>query len=249
MQTGSIWHPYQGAVSLTFDDGTQNQLEKVVPALNERQIKATFYIHPYGDDWQQRLSPWQQVAAAGHEIGNHTLSHVGPANIIGAGGGLEDMTIEQMESDILLAQKRLMQIAPGQAQWTFCYPCYCTFVGKGASQKSYVPLIAKHFVAGRTGGEYGCANHPQFVDLASVWGLPTDRMSGYEMIGLAEELTSKGLWLILVFHEIDGSRLTIGSHDFYMLLDYLKRKEKQICTAPVIKLAQKIATLRNVRPD
>jgi hypothetical protein len=30
-----FWSPYQGAVSLTFDDGTQNQLDKAVPALDE----------------------------------------------------------------------------------------------------------------------------------------------------------------------------------------------------------------------
>jgi len=235
-----FWSPYLGAVSLTFDDGTVNHLEKAIPPMDRLGIKATFYIHPSGEDWKDRLVPWKQVANNGHEIGNHSLSHTCSSNFLMKPGGLEEKSLSEIEDDILTAQQRLKQIAPHQNNWTFGYPCSNTFVGRGAQRQSYVPVIAKHFLAGRTSGEFGFANHPGIIDLACVWGIPVERMSGFEMIGLVEELTHQGYWIILIFHEIDGQRLTVGSYNFKMLLNYLHRKTDQIWTAPVVEVAKKI---------
>jgi hypothetical protein len=245
MKTESPWGPRRGAVSLTFDDGDRSQLEKAIPAMDDRKLKGTFYLWPHGEQWKERLSPWQEVAARGHEIGNHTLSHTCSDNIIRKSGGLEEKTLEDLENDILAAQERLVQLAPHQEQWTVAYPCYCAFVGRGRSRASYAPLIAKHFLAGRGGGEYGIANHPGVTDLSCLWGLATERMSGFEMIGLVEELTFKGRWVVLVFHEINGSYLTVGNHDFCMLLDYLEREKDRIWTAPVVEVARKVAAFQS----
>jgi len=241
----TFWSPFQGGVSLTFDDGTKNQLEKAVPVLDEIGLKGTFYINPKGEDWQTRLEPWAEIASRGHEIGNHTLTHPCPNNVLGQPGGMEDMTLAEIEVDILTAQKRLVQIAPHQTHWTFAYPCYTTIVGSGIHQQSYVPIIAAHFLAGRISGEYGIGNTPAVVDLAYSWGQPVERMSGYEMIGLVEEITARGCWAILIFHEIDGSRLTVGSYDFRMLLNHLRRRSDAIWTAPVNEIALKIKSYQN----
>lgn len=219
-----VWGPHQGGVSLTFDDGMDCHLDRAVPALNERGLQGSFYLMPRGDDWRQRLEPWRQVAAAGHEIGNHTLSHTCSANYTGARAGLEYASLEGIESDILAAQERLQLLLPEQRTWTFCYPCYCTFVGRGAQRQSYVPLVARHFLAGRAGGEYGFGNRPGAVDLACFWAQPAERMSAFEMIGLAEELTHRGQWVVFVFHAIDGSRLSVAGEDFTALLDFLARR-------------------------
>jgi peptidoglycan/xylan/chitin deacetylase (PgdA/CDA1 family) len=40
----------QGAVSLSFDDGHQTHLEKVVPILAEFGLLGTFYVNPRGDE-------------------------------------------------------------------------------------------------------------------------------------------------------------------------------------------------------
>jgi len=240
----NLWGQYQGAVSLTFDDGTQNQLDRAIPPLDERGLKGTFYIPPRGERWEERLAPWKEVAAAGHEIGNHTLSHICSNNLWGKRGGLEDLGLEEIEADILTAQERLETIAPHQKEWTFCYPCYFTFVGRGEKRQSYVPVVAKHFLAGRAAGEYGFANMPTMVDLACCWGQGVELMSGFEMIGIVEELTSRGQWVVLVFHEIDGRRLTVTSYDYLMLLDFLQRKREAIWTAPVVEVARKIAELQ-----
>jgi hypothetical protein len=244
MRTQNPWDGRCGAVSLTFDDGTQNQLEKAVPPLNEHGLHASFYINPRGEQWRSNAGPWSAVASAGHEIGNHTLNHPCPNMLLARHGGHEDMSLDDMESKILTAHQRLQQIAPHQKEWTFAYPCYVTDVGRGARRQSFAPIIARHFLAGRVGGEYGFGNFPLWVDLAAVAGLATDRMSGYEMIGLVEKLTYDGCWVVLVFHEIDGARLTVGSHDFCMLLGYLKRKEREIWTAPMVEAARAVSAFQ-----
>jgi len=236
-----IWSPFVGAVSLTFDDGTANQLAVAVPLLAEYGLKATFYITPNDPKWNSQQQSWQAVAAAGHEIGNHTLSHFCSNNIKGESGGLEDKNLSEIEADILAAQERLVRIAPQQPAWTFAYPCYSTDVGRGLQRQSYVPIVAKYFLAGRSSGEYGFGNHPALVDLAALWGTPTERMSGFEMIGLIEEIFNAGKWLILIFHEISGNYLTVSSSDLRQVLAYLQERKHSIWTAPVGQIARQVA--------
>jgi hypothetical protein len=243
MSARSPWGPHQGAVSLTFDDGEACQREKAIPLMDERGIKGTFYLCTYGNDWRERLAPWIEVGRAGHEIGNHSCRHVCSRNFFDGTYGLEDMTLEEVEADMLLAQQRLEQIAPHQGDWTFCYPCYSNDAGIGRQRASYVPLVAKHFLAGRGGqlDERGIANDPNTVDLAFVSGLPVLRASGFELIGRIEEAVVCGQWVVLAFHEIDGARLTVGSYDFAMLLGYLAREASRIWTAPFGEIAARVA--------
>ena len=65
-------------------------------------------------------------------------------------------------------------------------------------------------------------------------------MSGFEMIGLVESLAMKGQWVILVFHDIDGPRLTVGGYDFNLLLEYLVRRRDELLIAPVVEVADRI---------
>ena len=240
MTLDEFWAAHRGAVSLTFDDGTPNQLETAIPAMDKVGIKGSFYVAPRGPRWETIKEAWKEAAAAGHEIGNHTMSHICSSNF-GRSGVLEDKTLADLEADILAAQERLAEIAPHQKDWTFAYPCYMTHVGRGVGRQSYVPVVAKHFLAGRCGGEYGFANHPAHVDLAAFWGSDTTRMGGPELIGLVEDLTAQGRWVALVFHGIDAGRLSVPLHDFEKLLAYLARNADKIWTAPAVEVARRIA--------
>jgi peptidoglycan-N-acetylglucosamine deacetylase len=117
-------------------------------------------------------------------------------------------------------------------------------VGRGASRRSYAPVVARHFVAGRGAGEKGFANSPAQVDLAYVWGLDTTRMSGFEMIGLADALTASGQWVVFVFHGIAEGGLAVSQYDFDRLLDFLARRRDTIWTAPLVDVARKIGEVR-----
>lgn len=190
---------------------------------------------------ENHLSDWQAVAQLGHEIGNHTLTHPCPEAISGHAGGLESMTLADIEQDILMAQERLTQIAPHQHQWTFAYPCYATYVGRGVARQSYVPVVAKHFLAGRAAGELGFANRPERMDRACLWATPAERLSGEEMSALVRDLTECGQWVILVFHDIDGDLLNVSSRDYLQLLHFLSDERETIWTGTVSEIVAHIA--------
>lgn len=69
-------------VYLTFDDAVGTQFSNAVPVLREFGFGATFFITRFGRAWRDAhadtlLSGDQlrDIAAAGFEIGNHTLTH------------------------------------------------------------------------------------------------------------------------------------------------------------------------------
>ncbi len=149
---------FQGAISITFDDGLQSQLQFAFPALNKRGLRATFYLNPRGceedascqDSWQKGLEPWIAVQNMGHEIGNHTVMHPCSLNIHAdwlEGKNLLDWDLARIENDILEAQRRIKTVFPGQTYTSFAYPCYESTVGKGEYRQSYVPIVAKNFIA------------------------------------------------------------------------------------------------------
>jgi peptidoglycan/xylan/chitin deacetylase (PgdA/CDA1 family) len=237
MTSDNIWYPYEGALTLTFDDGTPSQLRTAVPLLDRYRFRGSLYPTPVGSFWARSAADWKAVAASGHELGNHTLSHRCPEAVSGKAPGLEHLTLDELEADILAAQDRLHDIVPDQNEWSFCYPCYSTFVGTGLNRKSYVPLIARHFVAGRGGGEFGFANRPGRFDIHCLWSTPVEHLSGFEMIGLVEELCSRGQWLILTVHDIDSGTLPVDRMAFVQLLEFLSRNRERFRVGPLIEIA------------
>jgi len=63
----------RGAVSLTYDDALNSQLDNAVPQLEARGLRGTFFLTE--ENIGDRLADWQAVARAGHEIADHTVHH------------------------------------------------------------------------------------------------------------------------------------------------------------------------------
>ncbi|KAA9027836.1 polysaccharide deacetylase family protein [Niallia endozanthoxylica] len=60
-------------VALTFDDGPTENITQILPLLDKYNVKATFFL--IGQDIENYPEGAKQIAAAGHQIGNHTYSH------------------------------------------------------------------------------------------------------------------------------------------------------------------------------
>ena len=249
--TKRIESPYpdgcRSAVSLSFDDGRRCQLDIALPILNDRELLSTFYVPPKdsaaGSDWATALSEWKEVVRQGHEVGNHTLSHIcsrGFRNSLEE-RCLETMTLQEIETDILEAERRLNEVL-GPAQRTFAYPCYQDYVGDGLTRQSYVPIIAKYFIAARCRGEQ--ANYPLTCSMTYLWSYPVEGMSGSAMIELIERAKSLGQWCILTLHGIDTGGLMVYKKDFLEVCDFLARDRGDIWIAPVIDVARRIIDWR-----
>ncbi len=242
--TTRLWPDnYEGAVSLTFDDALPSQLKKAIPMMDERGLRGTFYVSLRGEDWRKAMEPWRAVHDAGHEIGNHSLSHTCSLGFQDdpGGHGLERMTLADIEADVMAAEGRLAELFPRESR-SYCYPCYQTHVGEGLDRQSYVPVIAKHFVAGRGIGEV--PNHSLTCDLHCLWSWDVSRMTGANLVGLAEQCASRGRWGLLVFHGIDSGHLPVSSVDFVELCAHLERHSNRIWTAPVAEVADWVRELR-----
>lgn len=62
-------------VALTFDDGpTTEGTDQILAILAEQNIKATFFVT--GAELERNLDQGRKIVAAGHELGNHSYSHV-----------------------------------------------------------------------------------------------------------------------------------------------------------------------------
>jgi hypothetical protein len=227
----------QAAISFTFDDGLASQLEIAIPRLEERGFRGTFYLNPRGEDWAERLEVWQPAQAAGHEIGNHTIAHPCSLN---TGPTLQSWTLERMEADVCEAERRLEGLFPEQGARSFAYPCYESDVGRGPTRQSYVPVIARHFLAARARGTSIRGNHPRYADLHHLSSWAGERMSSAELIGLAESCPPEGWWGIYTFHGVNQGHLPTSEHDLCRLLDHLAINGPRFWVAPVIEVAKHI---------
>lgn len=58
---------------LTFDDGPSDRTDEILKILDEKNVKATFFV--VGHDDEQSIERIKKAAAAGHAIGMHSYSH------------------------------------------------------------------------------------------------------------------------------------------------------------------------------
>jgi peptidoglycan/xylan/chitin deacetylase (PgdA/CDA1 family) len=73
------WADFKGAVSFTFDDANQTQIDNY-PALQKQNdkgnnVRYTFYLIT-GKTTEMASSVWPQALKDGHELANHTKSHL-----------------------------------------------------------------------------------------------------------------------------------------------------------------------------
>jgi peptidoglycan/xylan/chitin deacetylase (PgdA/CDA1 family) len=70
-----VWQgpPHRRAMALTFDDGPGESTAEVLSLLEQYGAKATFFV--CGCHARRRPDAARAIAAAGHEIGNHTDTH------------------------------------------------------------------------------------------------------------------------------------------------------------------------------
>lgn len=63
----------QKVVALTFDDGPTKNVDKILPLLEQYNVKATFFL--IGNEIEKNPEEAKKIVSAGHQIGNHTYSH------------------------------------------------------------------------------------------------------------------------------------------------------------------------------
>lgn len=93
--------PTQPTVALTFDDGPNPRYTpQVLDILYENQVPATFFL--VGEEFSGNELLIEEMAASGHEIGNHTFSHP----------DLTTLNASQIRQEIRQTEEELRKILP-----------------------------------------------------------------------------------------------------------------------------------------
>ena len=233
-------HGAAAAVSLSFDDARPSQLEGV-SILDAHGVRATFYVLPA--QVAAARERWLRVVRTGHEIGNHTVTHPCSGNYpFSRGNALEDTSLAELAADIDRASQAIETLL-GVRPRSFAYPCGQSFIGRGSRRRSYVPLVAARFAAGR-GYRSETANAPDRCDLAHVEAFSIDGLDADALRALVEGGVALGEWVVLAGHDIGtgGSQTVLAS-----ALDRLCGRlagDERVWVAPVVQVAGHLARRR-----
>ncbi len=215
----SIWPGgRRGAVSLTYDDGLDSQLDNAAPALDRRGLKGTFFLTQ--ENMEERVADWQAVARRGHEIADHTATH--PCD-------LKPYSSKRLETEEIAPTESFLDHNFGPHQRLFAYPCGVIELGEGPqrqNQQRYIDALRRRFVAARAAD--GDPNDPKAVgreryQLRAI-GPTYDRDDPALAIAYLRKAVRWNRWAILIFHDVLPARIGEGdtsnaSHD--LILDWI----------------------------
>jgi peptidoglycan/xylan/chitin deacetylase (PgdA/CDA1 family) len=233
----------RAALSLSFDDARPSQLTNGMPLLARHHTRATFYLT--GENVTAHAAEWRDAAKAGHELGNHTMTHPCSGNFAWSRDrALEDATLDRMRQEMNDASRAIAD-ATGVHPTTFAYPCGQKFVGRGSRVQSYVPVVSDMFLAGRGWLDEG-PNDPTALDLAQLYGFPMDDVEFDALAPAIDDAIARGQWLVLAGHDIGpgpGHQVTRTSM-LDALLDYVNDPSRHVWVDTVANVA---AAVRDAR--
>lgn len=233
---GSVAWPRgaSAAVSLTYDDAIQSQLDNAAPALARHGLVATFFLSGSSATLKAAPERFRALREAGHELGSHTLFHPCDRGLsfVQPGFALQDYDAARMDAELEESLQGLRDL--GQPEpFSFAYPCGSTWIGE--SHVSYVPAIEKRFVAAR-----GVANrvaNPGSDSLFEVPSAPGNARAG-DLIDWVEQALRSGGWIVFTFHGVAGDYLAVQNDAHEALLAYLEQNKARVWTERFGTVAQ-----------
>jgi len=201
------------AISLSYDDALESQLDNAIPALNKYNIKGSFYLTLAHPSVHQRLSDWRAAAEVGHELANHTIYHgcsrsQPDRDWVSPHLDLDVRSVADLVAEVTMANTVLHAI-DGRDKRTFTPPCFDQLAGG----ENYVDAIAPMFVAVKSRDE-GIAEGSTFL-------FGSADVTGDELIQFVSEHTRNGVLLNILFHGVGGDHLTTSIEAHEELLKFL----------------------------
>jgi peptidoglycan-N-acetylglucosamine deacetylase len=236
-QEKSPWNNKKCAVSLTYDDALNVDLDTVIPLLDSLGLKGTFYVAASFPALQTRTAEWKAAAQKGHELGNHSLFHPCDGKRPGrdwvkADFDLSRYSVQRMTDEVKI-NNFLISLIDNKTERTFAYPCGDTKAGDA----SYISQIQDIFVGAR--GVTGKMERIDKIDRMDIGSYMINGQSGEELIALAKQAMEQNALLVFLFHGVGGEHdLNVSLEAHSKLLHFLKENEKDIWIAPLVNIAE-----------
>jgi hypothetical protein len=246
MSAPSPFNGKRAAVSLTYDDALDCQLDLVAPALEQRGFRGTFYT-PVKQEFITRWDDWATVSARGHELGNHTLFHpcrgrpdwqwVKPCM------DLKTYDLDRWGMEVDLANA-LLDRAEGKSGRSFGNTCHNTCIGPDENPIPLDEHMFPRFVAARG----YCVESDETIDplnmnLGNLGNYAGDGMSFDDLSSTVKRAVERGHWVIFTFHFVGpiARYLTIPESIHTAFLDFLNDLNNSIWVAPVRDVVKQIS--------
>jgi peptidoglycan/xylan/chitin deacetylase (PgdA/CDA1 family) len=200
-------------VSLTFDDGYDNQVV-AGQVLAQHGMYGTFYLNT-GDLGTTRHLTWEQadqLAAAGNEIGGHTISHVDLSTV--------DATTARRE----ICDDRTSLLNRGYAVTNFAYP-----FGHGYDDPAIQSIVQQcGYNSARAAWGIDEVVYAETIPPSNVWAIRTPNSANASTLSQLQAYvtaaeTHGGGWVPFYFHDIcDGcSTQAVSEATLSAFLDWL----------------------------
>ncbi len=230
----------EAAVVFTYDDGLDCHLDVAVPQLDMFGFKGTFYCTGNSPSLYKRSDEWRAIAAAGHELGNHTLFH--PCDGEQFDWVKPEYDLNSYSLDRILTELRtagtLLKAIDGKTERTFAYTCSNYLAG----DEDFSDDLEDLFVAARCGFEMPSTMEGYNVYKTPAWGVSDP--SAEELISYVEKARKNGTIAIFMFHSVGGGYLNVGAEQHRVLLEYVKKNEKDLYTGTFLEVMKYIKANR-----
>ena len=215
----------KAAVSLSYDDALDSQLDNAIPALDKHNLKGTFYLTLSSPVLTQRLDEWRAAAKNGHELANHSLFHQCSRSQPGRDWvpvqhDLDKVTALKLHDEIMLGNALLFAI-DGKTERTFTAPCGDTLV----SGENYIELIKSEFVGIKSVIGDGITADMSTLDPSYVNFTAPSGVTGKNLIDQVKQAAKKGTMVNFTFHGIGGDHLQVSKEAHEELLKYLEKNK------------------------
>ena len=217
----------KAAVSFTFDDGPQSDVDVALPMFDKYGYKATFNIvtnwaNGGGGNGMLNWSGVQKLAEAGHEIASHSDSHPNgkpmPSNEISSSKGTISQKIQQKYGVVTLAYPNCDTPGDAQVLQNYVVGRICNGSWKGGSD-----------IMGKDGPS----------NWAAVSALMTGNQGTSDFKGNMDKAVQQGGWVAFLTHGFQNK--TNGFADYSPTdangmdgaLQYAQQKDKDIWVAPM----------------
>ena len=221
-------------ICLSYDDALPVHREVVAPLLSQHGLTGTFYVPAARDDLHEHLTSWRAVAAAGHELGNHTCWHPcrGRPGWLPRPYRLEDYDRQRIRDELILAN-RVLHLVDGRMQRSYAATCGDTACGQ-TGDDSFVDILRELFPAIRV----GLCDQPLLGPHFSLTCFHADRRSAADVIAVAEQMRdSQYAWLVVLMHGVGAgthnSCIDAGEHS--LLVEWIAAQRDWLDGVSVIE--------------
>lgn len=181
-------------VTLTFDDGWEDNTFTALPVMSQYGFKSTqFYATGFieGEEYQS-LDNIRQFINLGHEIGSHSITHP----------DLTTLSPKQLDRELRLSKSFLETTFKVKVN-NFASPF-------GAYNQNVINAINKYYGSHRSvDGGYNSKDNFDKMRLKVQNMTPLVTLSEYN--GWLQHAKDKNLWLILVYHKVSNDN--VGAYD------------------------------------